>query len=138
MARYRSNHPKNQNFKRGVPVEIRTTVCEIFLRGWSSQIIWRTRKCLCPHTFLRTQIRNVSSKVVSKSRKHSIFTHCPKDRNCEVCLRTKITRAPCRRRTGEAALRAEKFGDLITTDHNVLNEKGESWNNHRFAVVVQD
>ena len=38
----------------------------------------------------------------------------------------------------KAALRAEKFGDLITTDHKVLNEKGESWNNHRFAVVLQD
>ena len=25
--------------------------------------------------------------------KHSIITHCPKDRNCEVCKRTKITRA---------------------------------------------
>ena len=36
------------------------------------------------------------------SRKHSICVHCPKDRNCEVCKRTKITRAPCRKRTGEA------------------------------------
>ena len=34
------------------------------------------------------------------SRKHSIYTHFPKDRNCDVCLRSKITRAPCRRRTG--------------------------------------
>ena len=45
--------------------------------------------------------------------------------------RTKMTRAPCRRRTGEAVPRAEKFGDLITTDHKVLNEDGESRNNHR-------
>ena len=37
------------------------------------------------------------SKVVSKSRKHSIYTHFPKDRNCEVRVRTKMTRAPCRR-----------------------------------------
>ena len=71
-------------------------------------------------------------------RKHSICTHFPKDRNCEVCLLTKMTRAPCRRRTGEAAPRAEKFGDLITADHKVLNEEGESRNNHRYAVVVQD
>ena len=27
-----------------------------------------------------------TTKVVSKSRKHSIYTHFPKDRNCEVCL----------------------------------------------------
>ena len=50
-----------------------------------------------------------------------------------------MTRAPCRRRTVEAVLRAEKkFGDLITADHKVLNEEGESRNNHRYAVVVQD
>ena len=28
------------------------------------------------------------AKVATKSRKHSIYTHFPKDRNCEVCLRT--------------------------------------------------
>ena len=49
-----------------------------------------------------------------------------------------MTRAPCRRRTGEAVPRAEKFGDLITADHKVLNEGGDSGNNHRYAVVVQD
>ena len=27
-----------------------------------------------------------TTKVVSKSRKHSIYSHFPKDRNCEVCL----------------------------------------------------
>ena len=26
------------------------------------------------------------AKVVSKSRKHSIFSHFPKDQNCKVCL----------------------------------------------------
>ena len=40
--------------------------------------------------------------VVTKSRKHSIYTHFPKDRDCDVCLGTKITKASCRRRTGEA------------------------------------
>ena len=33
---------------------------------------------------------------------------------------------------------AEKFGDLITTDHKVLSEGCESRNNHRYAVVVLD
>ena len=76
-------------------------------------------------------------EVAIKSRKHNIFTHFPKERNCEVCLRTKITRAPCRTRTGEAIPRVEKFGDLITADHKVLNEGRESRDNHRYAVVVQ-
>ena len=70
--------------------------------------------------------------------KHSVYTHFPKDRNCEICQRTKITRAPCRRRIGGAVPRAENFGDLITADHKVLSESCESRNNHRYAVVVQD
>ena len=70
--------------------------------------------------------------------KHSVFTHFPKDRNCEICQRTKITRAPCRRRIGGVVPRAENFGDLITADHKVLSEGCESRNNHRYAVVVQD
>ena len=41
--------------------------------------------------------------------KHSVYTHFPKDRNCEICQRTKITRAPCRRRNGGAVPRAENF-----------------------------
>ena len=70
--------------------------------------------------------------------KHNVYTHFPKDRNCEICKRTKITRAPCRRRNGEAVLRAVNFGDLITADHKVLSDNCESRNNHRYAVVVQD
>ena len=69
---------------------------------------------------------------------HSVYTHFSKDRNCEICQRTKITRAPCRRLNGGAVLRAENFGDLITADHKVLSDNCESRNNHRFAVVLQD
>ena len=45
-----------------------------------------------------------SIKVVSG--KHRIFIHLPKDQNCGVCKRTKITRAPCRKRTGTVVPRA--------------------------------
>ena len=69
---------------------------------------------------------------------NSVYTHFPKDRNCEICQRTKITRAPCRRRNGEAVPRAANFGDLITADHKVLSDNCESRNNHRYAVGVQD
>ena len=47
-------------------------------------------------------------------------------------------RVPPRRRHEGHIPRAEKFGDLITADHKVLNEGSESRNNHRYAVVVQD
>ena len=84
----------------------------------------------------------VSLEPTTKRRedlgKHSVYTHFPKDRNCEICKRTKITRAPCRRRNGEFVLRAANFGDLITADHKVPSDNGESRNNHRYAVVVQD
>ena len=70
--------------------------------------------------------------------KHSVSSHFPKDRNCEICQRTKITRAPCRSRNAGAVPRAENFGHLITADHNVLRENCESRNNYRYAVVVQD
>ena len=70
--------------------------------------------------------------------KHSVYTHFPKDRNCEICKRTKITRALCRRRIGGVVPRAEHFGDLITADHKVFSDGCESRNNHRYAVVVQD
>ena len=84
----------------------------------------------------------VSSEPTFKRRedlcKHSVYTHFPKDRNCEICHRTKITRAPCRRRNGGAVPRAQNFGDLIRADHRVLSDNWESRNNHRYAVVVQD
>ena len=84
----------------------------------------------------------VSSEPTTKGRedlgKHSVHTHFRKDRNCEICKRTKITRAPCRRRNGEAVPRAANFDDLITADHKVLSDNCESRNNHRYAVVVQD
>ena len=79
-----------------------------------------------------------TSKRSEDLGKHSVYTHFTKDQNCEICQRTKITRAPCRRRNGGAVLRAKIFGDLITADHKVLSEKCESRNNHRYAVVVQD
>ena len=84
----------------------------------------------------------VSLKPIFKRRedlgKHSVYTLFPKDRNCEISQKTKITRAPCRRRIRGAVPRAEIFGDLITADHKVLSEHCESRNNHRYAVVVQD
>ena len=43
------------------------------------------------------------------SGKHSVCTHFAKDQNCDICLKTKITRASCRRRAGAVMPRAEHF-----------------------------
>ena len=40
-----------------------------------------------------------------------------------------------KKRTGNLIPRAEHFGDLITADHQVLNEECESRKSHRYAVV---
>ena len=96
------------------------------------------------HVLAQSSEREISdleggaSKVETQKRKHSIETHFPKDRNCDLCLRTKIMRVPCRRRNEGFISRAEKFGDLMAADHKVLSEGSESRNNHRYAVVVQD
>ena len=47
------------------------------------------------------------------SGKHSVFTLFPKDPNCEICLKTKITWASCRRRADAVVPRAEIFWDLV-------------------------
>ena len=65
------------------------------------------------------------------SGNHSVYTHFPKDPNCEIWLKTKITRASCRRRAGTVVPRAENFGDLTTANHKILSEESESRNNHR-------
>ena len=71
-------------------------------------------------------------------KKHGIHTHFLKDRNSEVCKRTRMTRAPCRMRNGEEAVpRAEFFGDLTTAEQKGVNEGSESRDNDRCAVVVQ-
>ena len=81
---------------------------------------------------------SLESKRGVVSSNHSLYTHFPKNRNCEFCQRTKITRAPCRRRINGVVHRAEKIRDLTTADQKILSESCESRNNHRYAIVVQD
>ena len=79
------------------------------------------------------QIQNLQEKWHQANTVSLLTSH--KDRNCEVCKRTKITSAPCRKRTGEAPPRARRFGRLITADHKFLNEDWQPRNNQRNSVV---
>ena len=81
---------------------------------------------------------NLWSREPKWYRVNNFFTHFPKDWNFDICLRTKITMASCRRRTGTVVPTAKIFGDLINADHKVLSEGCESRHNHRYAIVVQD
>ena len=87
-----------------------------------------------PRVLLVNELHGRDKKVASTVLK----THSPMDKDCEMCKRTKMTRAPCRTRSGTAILRAEKVSDLIATEHEALSEGYESRNKHRFAVEVQD
>ena len=81
----------------------------------------------------------VSLEPTTKRREYlGKHIHFPTDPNCEICERTTITKAPCRRRNGEAVPRAANFGDLITADHKILKDNCDSRNIHRYAVEVKD
>ena len=41
--------------------------------------------------------------------KHSVYTHFPKDRNCEICQRTRITRAPVQKTQWRSRTSCRKF-----------------------------
>ena len=71
------------------------------------------KKSVPEHQNASFSSHELPSKPASKSvsGKHSIFTHFPKDRNCDICLRIKITKVSCRRRTGTVEPRAQHFGD---------------------------
>ena len=70
----------------------------------------------------------------------NLFTHFPKDPNCEVCRSKKL-----RERRAEEILTiwrdrdkdCRKIGDIITTDHEVFDEEQESRLHHKYAVVVE-
>ena len=89
-----------------------------------------------PRVFLVNQLQSREEKRYRANT--AFFLTSPQDQNCDVCLRTKLTCAPCRKRTREALPREEKFGDLIMADHKVLNEGCESRDNHHYAIVVQN
>ena len=119
-------HQKLRNKKENRDNGPRTTVCEIFQNGYrSSQKNPKIQKCShTAHISHESDSERLTKVALSE---HSV--------NCEVWLGTKMTRALCRSRTDEAVLWAEKFGDLMTSDHKVLNAEGESRNNHPYAVV---
>ena len=97
------------------------TCCAIRQNGWRiPQKNWWTTECQHHETHPQALLVNQIQEVVSG--KHSILTHFLTDRNREVCLRTKMTR----------------FGDLITADHKVFIEEGQSRSYRRYAVFVQD
>ena len=70
--------------------------------------------------------------------KHTVYTHFPEDRNCEICHGPKSQWARAEDAMVEPYLVQKNLLILIAADHKVLSEGCESRNNHRCAIVVQD
>ena len=95
--------------KSKIQINMKTTK-EIRQNGYKSlrRILWTLgvpQHPDAPASSSREPPLEPRGKVVSG--KHSIYTHFPKDRNCDICLRIKITRTPCRKRTGTVVPRAD-------------------------------
>ena len=71
---------------------------------------------LCPHTFLRTQIRNVLRMWHQNQGSIVFLVFCQKTKIAKYALWNKIMRVLCRRRIGEAVPRPEK---LVTWLHRI-------------------
>ena len=129
--------------ERGHPLSADSSRASSEIAKWlqNSRSFWWMMKFLNAETHTSSS-HEVSLELTSKRRedlgKHNVSIHFLKDRNCEICLRTNVTKASCRTRTGGAVPRAENFGDLITADHKILNEEGDSRDSHCYTVVVQD
>ena len=50
-----------------------------------------------------------TTKIREDLGKHNVHTQFTKDRKCEICKRTKITRAPCRRQQWRSRTSCSKF-----------------------------
>ena len=73
--------------------------------------------------------------------RHNVLTHFLKDPNCEVCMLTKTTRAPCRHRLearGDRTHLPHDFGDATTVNHKGFNEENESRVQDCHAVVYEE
>ena len=72
---------------------------------------------------------------------HNLFTHFPKDPNCEVCQSCKSTRAHCKSSKAPDAENLPtplEFADALTADHAILNEEDKSRTEDRNVCVILD
>ena len=77
------------------------------------------------------------AKGATKSRKHSIYTHFPKDRKCDVCLEPKNDKGSLQKTHWRSSTSCRKVW-WLDNGRSQSPQWGESRDNHRYAVVVQD
>ena len=72
---------------------------------------------------------------------HNIFTHFPKDPNCEVCNACKCARSRCMRKQFGKISYVQKpveFADAVTADHSIINEEDQSRFEDQVALIITD
>ena len=108
----------------------RETACEIFQCGWrSSQIISTMQKCQHPHTFLKTQIRNVLQKWVS--RKNCVYTNFPNVPKLRHLHEDQDYKGSSQEAHWRTSTSAENIGDFDNSrSQSSSREYVESRNNH--------
>ena len=107
--------PKNPKPNKNEDPRFRTRVRTVSFRQTRMAARIERKSCGWQSSWKQRLTRKFFSWIIFRAcenaalGKHSGYTHFPKDRNCEICQRTKMTRAPCRRRIGGAVPRAVKF-----------------------------
>jgi len=80
-------------------------------------------------------------KVTCQTCEHNIFTHFPKDPNCEICQLNKSQKAYCKSKAepqADALPEPVMFGDAITADHKIINDDDDERETDNVAYVIQD
>jgi hypothetical protein len=85
----------------------------------------------------------VGRKIDKPKAGHNTFTHFPKDTNCSICQRCKISRAPCTRQKRHQGKPDDTpvpkhFGDSITADLTFTANDEPSRKGETVALVFQD
>ena len=105
-----ANTRNHEGLREPVAKKLLETGARVFLNGWRD-FTENLKIVETPAAAEMSHDSDPERPLKVASRKHSIYAHISKDRTCEVCKRTKITKAPCRMRTRETARRADKFGE---------------------------
>ena len=84
--------------------------------------------------------RRQSKRITAPSSKHNIFTHFPKDPDCDICQRCKPQRDHCRSKVSErmdGLPIPTKFCEQCRGDHKILNDDNKSRTFDKNVFVIK-
>ena len=89
------------------------------------------------------RVKKRKAAVTDPKNTHNIFTQFPADiQNCLVCFRNKVMKARKSSKTDEGGPlplpKPTAFGDMLISDHKILNEHDKSRSDDMVVQVIQD